>query len=168
MPDDGRRTELVQGRMMELPPPGFIHGRVCFNVALLLGNVIRDRDLGHVVINDTGVITRRHPDTVRGMDVAYFSFERVPRGILPNPYPEVAPELIVEVRSPSDRWRDIHAKVNEYLALGVLVVCVLDPEPQTAHLYYPDQPPRTLGPDDELSFPECLGDFRVPLRRLFE
>ena len=59
------------------------------------------------------------------------------------------------------------AKVAEYLALGVSVVCVLDPEdPDQAHLLLPDQPTRDdLGPDDDLTFPECLPGFRVLLRR---
>lgn len=56
----------------------------------------------------------------------------------------------------------------EYLKIGVLVVCVLDPEPKTAHLYFPDQPDRTNGPEDELTFPECLPGFRVPIRQIFE
>jgi hypothetical protein len=60
------------------------------------------------------------------------------------------------------------AKVAEYLEAGVLVVVVLDPEPRMAHLYYADRPVRTLGPDEELTLPEILGDFRVAVRRFFE
>lgn len=168
MPDDGRRTELVRGRIIELPPPGFLHGNVCFKIAFVLGIFVEGRDLGRLVTNDTGIVTRRDPDSVRGADIAFYSFGRLPKGTTPSLYPEVAPELVVEVRSPSDRWRDVHDKVAEYLALGVLVVCVLDPEPRSAHLYYPDQPNRTLGPEDELSVPECLGDFRVGVGRLFD
>jgi Uma2 family endonuclease len=168
MPDDGRFTELVRGRIIELPPPNLRHGQICMNVALILGVFTRERDLGHVLINDTGVITHRDPDTVRGPDVFFLSFEKRPRGPLPNSYGEIAPDIVFDVRSPSDRWPDILEKVTEYIRAGVLVVCVLDPEPMQAHLYYPDQPPRTLGPDDELTLPEPLGDFRVAVRRFFE
>ncbi len=168
MPDNGRRTELVQGRIIELPQPGFLHGLICVQISSLMAVHVRQHDLGRVVSNDSGIVTRRDPDSVRGADVAFYSFGRLPKGTTPSLYPEVAPELVVEVRSPSERWRDVHAKVAEYLALGVLVVCVLDPEPRSAHLYYPDQPNRTLGPEDELSVPECLGDFRVGVGRLFD
>ncbi len=168
MPDNGRRTELVRGRIIELPPPRLRHGQVCSRSARLLGNFVDEHNLGHVLSNDSGVVTRRDPDTVRGADVAFYSFGRLPKGPLPDEYPTVVPELIVEVRSPSDRWPDIEIKVAEYLSIGVLVVCVLDPEPRSAHLYYPDQPNRTFGPEDELSFPECLGDFRVGVGRLFD
>ena len=47
------------------------------------------------------------------------------------------------------------------------VVIVLDPDPETAHVFRPDQPPRVLGPDDELTVPDLLGDFRVAVRRFF-
>ena len=168
MPDDGRSLELVEGRIIELPPPKARHGKICSQVARILGQHVRAQDLGTILINDAGIITRRDPDSVRGADVAYYSHARMPRGPAPDSYSEVAPELIFEVGSSSDRWRDVETKVAEYLNLGVPVVCVLDPEPQTARLYYPDQPDRTLGPDDELTFPECLPEFRVLVRSLFE
>ncbi len=168
MPDDGRRTELVRGRIVEVGQPRLRHGQVCNRAAFLLTTSVEEHDLGHILINDTGVITERDPDTVRGADVAFYSFDRLPKGPLPHEYPSVAANLIIEVRSPSDRWPDILAKVAEYLHLGVPVVCVLDPDPEAAYLYYPDRPNRTLGPDDELTFPECLGDFRVAVRRFFE
>jgi Uma2 family endonuclease len=168
LPDDGRRTELVRGRIVELTQPSFIHGFVCLEIGSIIREWVKERDLGRVVSNDTGILTQRDPDTLRGADVAYYSFARLPKESTPRKYPDVAPELVFEIRSPSDRWRKIYAKVAEYLDLGVLVVCVLDPDTQCAHLYYSDQPARTLGPDDELTFPECLPDFRVLVRSLFE
>jgi Uma2 family endonuclease len=168
MPDDGRFTELVRGRIIELTQPTFVHGRICFKIALLLGVHVERHQLGRITTNDSGIVTRRGPDTVRGADVAFYSFARMPKETTPVLYPTVAPDLVFEVRSPSDRWSEILAKVSEYIDLGVLVVCVLDPKPMKAHLYYPDQPPLMLGPDDELTIPECLGDFRVAVRRFFE
>ena len=168
MPDDGRRAELVHGRIVELPPPKPRHGNIRNKAGRLLGNFAEDRNLGHVFNNDSGVITEREPDTVRGADVMFYSFARMPKGSIPESYPEVPPELVIEVRSPTDRWPNILAKVAEYLEVGVVVVCVLDPDPQAAYLFYPDQPHRTLGPDDELTFPECLPDFRALVRSFFE
>ena len=168
MPDVGRRTELVHGRIIELPPPQMRHGQVFGAAAFILMAYVRANDLGHVPTNDSGVITEHDPDTVRGADIAYYSFARLAKGKLPAGYPTIPPELVIEVRSPTDRWPNILAKVAEYLEIGVVVVCVLDPDPQTAYLYYPERPPRTLGPDDELTFPECLPDFRVPVRSFFE
>src|SRR5262249_45119838 len=152
---------------VRMPQPKPRHGYVCNTAGIVLGVFVREHDLGRVFNNDTGVITERDPDTVRGADVAFYSYERLPRGPLQDEYPPAAPELVIEVRSPSDRWPDIEEKVAEYLHAGVLVVVVLDPDPRTAHLYSADVPTRVLGPDDELTLPEILGDFRVRVARFF-
>ena len=135
---------------------------------LSLRRYLEDHDLGHVLSNDAGVITERDPDTVRGADVAFYSYTRLPKGPLPGNYGPEVPELVVEVRSPSDRWPKILAKVAEYLDAGVTVVVVLDDESRTAILYFSDRPSLTLKPDDELTVPEILPGFAVAVRRFFE
>ena len=94
----------------------------------ILGEYAKDRDLGRVLSNDTGVITERGPDTVRGADISFYSFARVPKGPLPDRYLDTPPDLVVEVLSPSDRWPKVLAKVAEYLDAGTTVVLVLDDE----------------------------------------
>jgi Uma2 family endonuclease len=135
---------------------------------VLLGRFLDEWDFGHVVSNGTGVITEQSPDTVRGPDIAFYSYKRIPKGPLPKDYGAEPPELIVEVRSPSDRWPRVLAKVAEYLNAGVLAVVVLDDDSRTALLCMADQAPRRLGPDDELAIPEVLPGFAVPVRRFFE
>ena len=167
-PDPGHPEELVRGRIVPLPPTKPRHGQVCGQTYYLLRRHLEERDLGHLLCNDSGVITERDPDTLRGADIAFYSYARVPKGPLPAGYLEVPPEVVFEVRSPDDRWRDIHAKVAEYLNVGVSVVCLLDPGPMTAHLFAADLPPRVFSADEELAIPEWLGDFRVAVRRFFE
>ena len=167
-PDPGHPEELVQGRIVSMPPPDRRHGSVCLKAGRILGNFVEEHDLGHAMSNDSGVITERDPDTVRGADVAYYSYARLPKGPLPTGYGPEVPELVVEVVSASDRWRDIHEKVAEYLRAGVLVVVVLDPTPQTAHVFGADDAPRALGPEDELILPGILEGFRVRVGRFFE
>jgi Uma2 family endonuclease len=167
-PDPGYPEELVRGRIEAMPPPKPRHGHVCNKAGRILGNFAEEHQLGWVFNNDTGVITERTPDTVRGADVAFYSYARLPQGELAEHYPDVAPELIVEVRSPRDRWPKLLAKVAEYLEAGVSVIVVLDDEHRTAHVFSTDGPNRILGPDDELTFPGLLGDFRVTVRRFFD
>jgi Uma2 family endonuclease len=166
-PDPGYPEELVQGRIVTMPPPTPRHGQICGKVDRLFGTFADEHDLGHVLCNDSGVITERDPDTVRGADVSFYSYAKVPRGKIARGYLDVVPDLVVEVRSEDDRWGDILAKVHEYLAAGVGVVVVLDPGPESASIFRYDQPPQTLGPDEELAIPELLGDFRVAVRRFF-
>jgi Uma2 family endonuclease len=166
-PDPGYPEELVQGRIVTMPPPTPRHGQICGETHYLFRGYADQHDLGHVLCNDSGVITERDPDTVRGADVSFYSYAKVPRGRIRKGYLDVMPDLVVEVRSEDDRWKDIEVKVKEYLDAGVGVVIVLDPDPETAHVFRPDQPPRELGPDDELTVPDLLGDFRVAVRRFF-
>lgn len=168
LPDDGRQTELVRGRIVEMPPTNFRHGVVCNRIGRVIGNYVEERKLGWVVSNDAGVITRRDPDTVRGPDIAYFSYSRIPQDASPQGYPAVAPELVFEVRSPSDRWQAITAKAGEYLTAGVLVVCVLDPETQSVGIYTANDFPLRKTAEEELTLPDVFPDFRVPVRRFFE
>ena len=151
---------------MNMPAPR--HGQICGKLLRLLGRFLDDHDIGHLIANDAGVQTEHDPDTVRGPDVAFYSYDRLPRGPLPEGYLAVVPELVFEVRSPSDRWPGVLRKVAEYLEAGVGVVCVFDPGTASAHVFHGDPPARIIGPDQELTIPEVLGEFRVTVRRFFE
>lgn len=168
MPDHGQRTELVRGRIVPMNMPFPRHGQICSQVVFLLKTYLVQDDIGHVVCNDSGVVTERDPDTVRGGDVSFYSYTRVPKGPLPQGYLPVSPDVVFEVRSPDDRWSKILAKVAEYLNAGVTVVCVLDPTTQSIHVYYADQPVQILSADDEFALPQVLCEFRVQVRRFSE
>lgn len=168
-PDDGVPMELVRGRIvcMNLHKP--LHGLVCFKAALKIGGVIEQHKLGWVFTNDSGVITEREPDSVRGPDLAFCSYQRLPKTARPQrEYLDVAPELVVEVRSPDDRWPALQAKVAEYLAAGVLSVCVLDAVAEFAVIYTPDTAPCQLAGDDVIEFPNVLPGFTIPVCEFFE
>ena len=96
-PDSGRPTELVRGQIDMMNMPGFDHGAICAKIAFHLGAYLAQHDLGRVVTNDSGVITERDPDSVRGTDVAFYSYSRVPKGLRrPRGYPKAPPELVFE------------------------------------------------------------------------
>ncbi len=168
LPDAGQRTELVRGRIVEVPPPGYVHGKICVEMIFLLTLVVKRQGSGQVVGNDSGIITQRDPDSLRGADVAYLrSGESSSRSRRTQGYPSLPPDLVVEVRSPSDRWSELLQKAAEYLAAGVLVVVLLDPDTRSAHVFEADRPKRVLGPEDTLTVPDLLGDFAVVVGRIF-
>ena len=117
--------------------------------------------------NDTGVITEQGPDTVRGADISFYSFARVPKGPLPDRYLDTPPDLVVEVLSPSDRWPKVLAKVAEYLDAG---------QPSSScsttrvawHTFTEPMDNTLLGADEELTIPDLLSDFHVKVGRFFE
>lgn len=149
-------------------PPKPRHGQICSKVDRTVGGFADEHDLGHVLSNDSGVVTERDPDTLRGADIAFYSYEKVPKGPLPNDYLSVPPDAIFEVRSEDDRWRKIVTKVSEYLNAGVSVVCVLDDDPPVIYVFRPDERMRTLEADDDFTLPDILPGFSVKVRHFFE
>ncbi|MBY0527161.1 MAG: Uma2 family endonuclease [Gemmataceae bacterium] len=168
LPDSGQYTELVRGRVVKMNPPKPRHGQICNKVGRIFGVFADEHDLGHVLSNDSGVITERDPDTLRGADIAFYSYAKVPKGPLSNDYLPVPPDLIIEVRSENDRWTKVVAKVGEYLNAGVAAVCVLDDTPPIAYVYRPDQRVQVFAADDDLVLPGILPGFSVKVRRFFE
>ncbi|MBX3450069.1 MAG: Uma2 family endonuclease [Planctomycetaceae bacterium] len=168
LPGDGRLTELVRGRIVELNRPYTSHGYLVLNIGHLLIQFVKQHDLGRIGGSDAGVITRRNPDSVRGPDLAFYSYERIPRGPRPEGYWSASPELVIEIRSQSDRWKDILQKVAEYLSAEVLTVAVIDPESQRVHVYSADKEATILSNTDRLTFPDILPGFEVGVESLFE
>ena len=166
LPDLGQFTELVRGKVVEMNRPFPRHGQVCTELIRVLSNHVREHDLGHVVSNDAGIVTRRNPDTVRGPDVAFISYAKLPKGPLPNRYIDIAPEVIFEVLSPSDRAADVADKVQEYLGAGVQVVLVIDPQSMTGQISRAGQSVQSFEADDVLEIGGLLGSLKVTLRDL--
>ena len=166
--DLGYPTELVRGEIVEMNQPAPRHGQVCGNVYFHLRLYAESARTGHVVCNDAGILIERDPDTVRGGDVWFISYDKVPPGPLPGKYLTVSPELVFEVLSPSNSRAEMLQKVAEYLRAGIAVVCVLDPDEESAHLFYTDKPDVILRSAAELKIPEVLPGFSVQVGKLFE
>ena len=157
LPDPGQPTELVRGEVVRLPHPKPLHGKVCAEVAYLLQKHFETCDLGHVLANDAGFVTERDPDTVRGPDVGFYTYRRLPWDADLTVYPEFGPDVLFEVRSPGDRWPAVVAKADECLAAGAGVVCLLDPRRRTATLFAAGAAPREVAADRPLSFDALPG-----------
>ncbi|MDB5312664.1 MAG: hypothetical protein JWO38_6866 [Gemmataceae bacterium] len=171
-------VELIDGRVVwsgEEPDhpaqgitvPRFKHGVVCHNVDALIGGFIRTNQLGWVAINDTFVPVKTNPASVRGADLLYVSYVRLPKGEVPDNL-TLPPDLVVEVRSPSDRRSTIMTKVEQYAAAGVPVVVVFDPRTESAAVFRGDEFPQVFHNGDELTLPDVLPSFSVPVKRFFE
>lgn len=167
LPRKGPPRELVKGRIVYVNMPYPRHGQICAKIARLLGNFGEEQKLGQPVSNDSGVITEHDPDTVRGADVAFYSYERVPPGPLPQGYLAVVPDIVFEVRSIGDRWPRIILKVGEYLEAGVPVVCVADQQTESVHVYQAEEAVRIFAADQVLELPGLLNGWRVRVGELF-
>lgn len=161
-------SELVRGEVVEMPRPGMRHGVVCSNVHDPVKAWARSTQRGLVAINDTGVITERDPDSVRGPDVLYISGERLPGGEVSSTFLSDAPDLAVEVLAPHDVWKELLEKITEYFEAGVREVWVVDPDDKTVQVFRPDTKPRKLDESDVLESSDVLPEFRCSVTTFFE
>ena len=165
LPDDGQRHELDEGRLVCMPPSAFKSGHVAALVLIRLGRFAMEHDLGVVVGPDAGVLLRRGPDTVRAPDVSFVRGGRVVDtgiGYFPG-----APDLAVEVLSPSDRYAAVVRKVSQYFAAGTRLVWVLDPYTRTAAVHHPGGEVIELAEDGVLDGEDVLPGFRLPLAEVW-
>jgi Uma2 family endonuclease len=168
MPSSERQQELVKGKVVEMNLPKPKHGFICSEIAGILREFVKSGKLGRVFSNDSGVITERDPDSMRGPDVGYYSYSRVPAGKVSDDYFDVKPELAFEVVSPDDVWARVLEKVAELLDAGVTVVCVADPRNETIQIHRVDQPVQYLRGEDELTFPDILPGFSCRVSQCFD
>lgn len=131
--DPDNLLELIDGEVVAMSRPKGRHCIICNRFGRLIGNYVDEKQLGWVASNDTGVIIRGSRDSLRGVDVGYWSFERQPHE--PVDYFDGVPELAVEVLSPTDRRKDVLHKVRQYVDAGVRLVWVADPETETVTVY---------------------------------
>ena len=169
MPDDGCRYELIAGELIELPPPpGFLHGWVAGNAYWELRDFVSRSGARGVATAETGFRISSDPDTVRAPDAAFISTERLPEGDLPQGYLPFAPDLLVEVVSPSDRASDVEEKVHVWLDAGAKLVWVAHPSTKSVTTYRSRTDVTSVEGDDLLDGAPVLDGFSIPVSRLFE
>ena len=162
---EGCRYELLRGVLVEKMPTGDPHRIAVFRIATALGNYVEANDYGEGGAGEPGYLLERDPDTVRAPDVVWIAPGRIPPGT--QGYPELAPDLAVEVKSPRNSYAELAAKAGMWLSYGSREVWVADPERVTITVYRPYQEPLTLGEDDTLAGGDLLPGFATPVWRLF-
>lgn len=164
--------ELVDGVLVRMPSPGYQHGRLVNKLANRLTNYVEAHNLGEVVIADTGFLLSQigQPDTVLGPDISFVRAEQVPPPNAPDieKYLRLAPDLAIEVVSPSQFRPEMAAKAKIYLNAGVRLVWIVWPESGTVDVWRPggDAPMVPLTSADALDGMEVVPGFTCPLANL--
>lgn len=164
--NEDRHFELEDGEIVEMAPPTVPHGVVCANVAFVLGTYVCQRRRGFVCSNDTGVIWKRRPDTVRGPDVLLFDDNKA-FSDLPQKWSERPPHLAVEVKSPSDRMTKTQRRIGQFLNWGTALVWLVDYEERSVTIYRRNHHPQVVEVGEELTGGEELPEFRCAVADLF-
>ena len=165
IPRDGRRYELLRGVLVEKMPTGDPHRITVSRIDYALTDYAEKNDYGSAGAGEPGYLLDRDPDTVRAPDVVWIAPGRIPAGT--QGYPELSPDLAVEVKSPGNSYPELAAKAAMWLSYGSRQVWVADPERATITVYRPYQEPLTLTEDDILEGGDLLPGFAVPVWRLF-
>ena len=129
--NDNRRYELFRGDLRMMSPAGGRHGRIANHLAWLLSNHVLPNRLGIVLAAETGFLIETNPDTVLAPDVAFVRWERYQSIENEAGFVPLAPDLVIEVLSPSDRYSRVESKVLAWLDAGCRLVLVVDPESET-------------------------------------
>jgi Uma2 family endonuclease len=162
----GRHFELERGEVVEMPPPGEVHGVICGLMVHILNVYLFQRRAGYACCNDTGIRVSQAPDTVRGPDILLFLEARRLDDLSPK-YPDRAPVLTVEVLSPTNKWGEIMMRVGQFLRRGVKMVWVVDPDMRTVSLHTPGQEPTNLDDTEKLTCEDVLPGFRCRVADFF-
>lgn len=163
---DGSKLELVRGEVVIVCRPGFRHGLRQLRIGGILDQFGRSNQHGRAVV-ETGIVTERDPDTVRGPDISYWSAERLPLDQEPEGYPETAPDLAVEVLSPNNRLPRIRVKMIEYYQRGVRMVWIVDPTDRTVTSYRSLDEGHILHETATLTGEDVLPGFTCQVAELF-
>jgi Uma2 family endonuclease len=157
--------ELVDGEPIELSPAAGRSGWISANVVALLANHVRSGRLGWAFSAETGFVLFSDRQTVRSPDAAVVLRDRL--AAPPDSFVPLAPDLAVEVLSPSDRMADAMSKITMYLQAGVRLVWLIDPETLTVTVFRQDAAPKSIGERETLDGGDVLPGFSVQVAEIF-
>jgi Uma2 family endonuclease len=161
-------SELVRGEVRLNPPPASRHGFVALRVAVLLNQHVSSRRLGAVFGDGTGFELPHLEATVRGPDVSFVHRDHLPDGGIGEGWLNVAPDLVVEVLSPSESASAIEEKVSDYLTAGTRLVWIVDPAKRGVSVFAAGGQARWLGEDATIDGGDVLPEFAAPIAAFFD
>ncbi len=142
------------------------HGAVAMNIGHALLGFLDTHTLGAVFDSSTGFVISHDPDTVRAPDVSFLSSERL-KGQDLDAFLEGAPDLAVEVLSPSNTEAELRERMADFFAAGCRVVWIVDPLRRSIVVHRPDTSPAILAENDTLTEEELLPGFSLVVREIF-
>ena len=157
------KIELEDGRLLIVGPSDIVSSEISSILIRLLGNWVYPRRLGRVFDSAGGFIM---PDTnVKAPDVSFVRAARLRQS--PRYFGELVPDLVVEIKSLSDRIKLIETKVLKFIDLGAIVGILIDPDEETVTIYRSTGEPTVLGNGDILTVAELFPGWELPVSELW-
>ena len=166
LPEDDKRYELDEGELIRMSPGNPTHGRIAARLVIRIGQFVERNNLGEIYAADTGFTLGREPDTVRAPDVTFVRRERLAE-VTKTGFPEMAPDLAIEVASPSETATSLDRKIKQYLRAGTTAVWVVAPRRRDVTIHHRSAEPQTLGENDIVEQPDLLPGFHLAVKEIF-
>jgi Uma2 family endonuclease len=147
--------ELINGEIVPVNPTSYRAARTALRIGRLLDVYAEAHQLGDVVGPDAGFVIFPDENTLVAPDVSFVSMNHVPPAVDQEHFARLAPDLVVEVMSPTDWMTDALRKISLYLEAGVSLVWLVEPGPRTISVFQPNQPAVRLA-GDQVVTPEAL------------
>jgi len=153
------RMELVDGKIIVMSPSGYESDEVAAEFTAQLRNWVKPRRLGRVTGSSAGFDLPSA--NVRAPDVSFVRRERLPKS--PRSFAELAPDLMVEVKSPTDTLKSLRDKIQFFLDQGTKIGILMNPQRRRIEIYRPNSEVEILGDGDVLTIPDLLPGFEVAI-----
>ena len=165
LPKNGYKHELLDGELI-VSPVHANHGLICMRLGALLFDFVQKHRLGEVYDSSTGF--RLSEQVLLSPDLAFVSKARLRKIYAgPDQFLQGAPDLGVEVFSPSDRMREVHRKLDLYFEHGTRLVWLVNWKIEQVHIYRPDSIEALTRPNEILSGEGVVPGFKCRLSRVF-
>ena len=166
--DDQHQYELIDGELIQIDMSSFAHTSIGIRLSGYMMLHAESNRLGIVTGADGGIVFGRDPDTMLIPDVAFVDVRRLPPRDTWTQRLELAPDLAVEILSPSNRMSHVQRKLAIYLSAGVRLVWLVDPDDRTVTVHRPGEPPAVLRDGDVLEAGDVLPGFGIPITHVFD
>ncbi|MFQ5637676.1 MAG: Uma2 family endonuclease [bacterium] len=165
LPDDGHKYEYVEGEL-KVSPAGMLHERLGVKLSRKLDEFADQYQLGGVYGSSAGY--RMKSGNLLSPDVSFVKDSTLPEGKVPEGFGHFAPDLAVEILSPTDRLTDLQQKIQEYFENGSEQVWILDPWKKKAFVYRAIHDYRVFDEDEVINGGDLLPGFSFRLADLLE
>lgn len=167
LPEDGYRYEVIAGVLYVSPPPSIRHQRISIALVGHFLDFLKMQPLGEILTAPVGVRLPRQPVPLQP-DIVFIRTERL--GMVGEAYVEGAPDLLVEILSPSNWLYDRREKMQAYQEAGVAEYWIVDPHALTIDVYVLEQGAYGLLGQyriGEVAHSQVLPGFGVPVETVF-
>ena len=157
------QLELVEGKIIIMGPSDIVSSEIGAEFGRLLGNWVKPRQLGRVFESSGGFILAN--SDLRAPDVSFVTADRLKQS--KRYFAELVPDLVVEIKSQSDRLKPLGEKLLSFIELGAKVGILIDPDERTVTVYNPTAEPVVLRDGDMISIPELFPGWEVAVTELW-